>query len=214
MKKAIIFDLDGTLVNTLDSLHASVNYTLEQLKLDTISKNQCREFIGNGIKVLVEKSIESSNPKANIEFAMKLFNEYYNKNCTKDIQVYDGIFELVKILKKYDYLLFVLTNKNHYYANIIIDQIFPSDTFCKVQGYIDSQIRKPDPKSILNLIHQFDLKVENCIFIGDSQVDIQTGKGANIKTIGVTWGYRSQVDLENAKADIIVSKPLEIIEKL
>ncbi len=209
-----IFDLDGTLIDTLNSLLMSVNKMMDRLSLNHISKTQCREYIGNGAKVLVEKSLRAVLPKLDdklLNEAFKIYQEEFSKYCNYKVEAYDGIKELLNELKKRGHTLAVLSNKPHVQAVETTQNIFGSDIFDLIQGEIYGNPRKPDPKAMYSLASKLNIILEDCIFIGDTEVDIQTGKNVGVYTIGVTWGFRDIDVLKKENADIIVNSAFEIL---
>ncbi len=216
-KKAIIFDLDGTLINTLDSLYTSVNMTLNKLCLPPISMEQCRSFIGNGVRTLVKKSMQVNVEvvdKDNLDQAMEIFNDIFNVYCGYNVCPYDGIRELLHSLKESGYILAILTNKPHFQAVELVNKVFGKDLFALVQGQVDELPKKPDPKSLWNVINSLSLLHDECIYIGDSTVDIDTGNLARVDTIAVSWGFNNIEDLKACKVNVIVDYPGDIIKNL
>lgn len=217
-KKLIIFDLDGTLVYTLDSLQISVNRALQRLGVDgSITTEQCREFIGNGVQVLVEKSLLAVVADAPMEMqkqALKYFQEEFAVYGTYQVVPYEGIVEVLADRKAKGYLLAVLTNKPQVQAVEVVEELFGAGTFDLIQGQVDGFPKKPEPQSIWNVIDKLGCTRENSILIGDSEVDIQTGKNAQIYTIGVAWGYRDRSVLVRERADAIVEHASQLIEEI
>ncbi|MFI3238819.1 MAG: HAD-IA family hydrolase [Lachnospiraceae bacterium] len=214
-KKAYIFDLDGTLVDTLDSLEKAVNNTMDRLGFGHVTKMQCREYIGNGARVLVDKSLKSVIGEVQedlLDHATAIYQEEFALCCTYNVTPYEGIKDLLAELKKQGYVLAVLTNKPHAQAVVAVEEIFGEDTFDLIQGQVDGMPRKPDPKSIDCVLEELNVLKEECIFVGDSEVDVQTGKSAGVFTVGVAWGFRDEDVLRREKADVVVFKALDILE--
>ncbi len=212
-KKAIIFDLDGTLINTLDSLHTSVNMTLNELSLPLISMEQCRSFIGNGVRTLVKKSMRVNVEvveDSDLDKAMEIFNDIFKVYCGYNVRPYDGIMETLHILKEKGYILAILTNKPHLQATEVVHEIFGNDLFTVVQGQVDELPRKPDPRSLWNVISTLSLSNDQCIYIGDSTIDIETGNLANVDTIAVSWGFDDIDDLRACNANKIICHPSDL----
>ena len=182
--KACIFDLDGTLTNTLESMTYSVNLTLKEMGLSQITKDQCRMFVGNGARVLIEESLKvSGDPKASrIEEGMKIYGRIFDQN-KPDRQT-------VKVVK----------------------EIFGDNIFDYAQGQKDGIRRKPEPDGVWYLMEQMQVSKEECLYIGDSEVDAATGKNAGLKTIGVLWGFRDRKTLETAGADHLIERPEELLQ--
>ena len=213
MYQACIFDLDGTLTDTLDSLVYSVNLMLSSLNLPKISREQCRQFVGNGAKVLVEKVLRASGDVDLKLFdgAMKIYGEVFGENCTYHVRPYEGILKLLEELKKRGVRTAVLSNKPHDQAVDVVHSFFEEGCFDLVLGQCEGRPRKPDPAGIYLAAEQLLVSPKNCLYIGDSEVDIKTGIAAGVKTIGVTWGFRERETLVEAGAKYLADKPEDIL---
>ena len=212
--KACIFDLDGTLTNTLESMTYSVNLTLKEMGLSQITKDQCRMFVGNGARVLIEESLKvSGDPKASrIEEGMKIYGRIFDQNCTYHVTLYEGIPEMLKALKDRGIHLAVLSNKPDRQTVKVVKEIFEDNIFDYAQGQKDGIRRKPEPDGVWYLMEQMQVSKEECLYIGDSEVDAATGKNAGLKTIGVLWGFRDRKTLETAGADQLIERPEELLQ--
>lgn len=212
--KACIFDLDGTLTNTLESMTYSVNLTLKEMGLSQITKDQCRMFVGNGARVLIEESLKvSGDPKASrIEEGMKIYGRIFDQNCTYHVTPYEGIPEMLKALKDRGIHLAVLSNKPDRQTIKVVKEIFGDNIFDYAQGQKDGIRRKPAPDGVWYLMEQMQVSKEECLYIGDSEVDAATGKNAGLKTIGVLWGFRDRKTLETAGADHLIERPEELLQ--
>ena len=212
--KACIFDLDGTLTNTLESMTYSVNLTLKEMGLSQITKDQCRMFVGNGARVLIEESQKvSGDPKASrIEEGMKIYGRIFDQNCTYHVTPYEGIPEMLKALKDRGIHLAVLSNKPDRQTVKVVKEIFGDNIFDYAQGQKDGIRRKPAPDGVWYLMEQMRVSKEECLYIGDSEVDAATGKNAGLKTIGVLWGFRDRKTLETAGADHLIERPEELLQ--
>ena len=212
--KAVLFDLDGTLTNTLESMTYSVNLTLKEMGLSQITKDQCRMFVGNGARVLIEESLKvSGDPKASrIEEGMKIYGRIFDQNCTYHVTPYEGIPEMLKALKDRGIHLAVLSNKPDRQTVKVVKEIFGDNIFDYAQGQKDGIRRKPAPDGVWYLMEQMQVSKEECLYIGDSEVDAATGKNAGLKTIGVLWGFRDRKTLETAGADHLIERPEELLQ--
>ena len=212
--KACIFDLDGTLTNTLESMTYSVNLTLKEMGLSQITKDQCRMFVGNGARVLIEESLKvSGDPKASrIEEGMKIYGRIFDQNCTYHVTPYEGIPEMLKAFKDRGIHLAVLSNKPDRQTVKVVKEIFGDNIFDYAQGQKDGIRRKPAPDGVWYLMEQMQVSKEECLYIGDSEVDAATGKNAGLKTIGVLWGFRDRKTLETAGADHLIERPEELLQ--
>lgn len=210
MKKLCIFDLDGTLLNTLDSIAYYVNDTMKHFGLPVIETEKIRTFVGNGAKNLISRSLRYNGSELDAEKVLSVYIEKYNSDALYLVKPYDGIRELLSKLHENGVTLAVLSNKPHSSTSIMIDEIFGKDLFSVVRGPYNNEKVKPDPAVANEIAKGFEK--ENCFFIGDSDVDIETGKNALMHTVGVTWGFRDRDVLQNAGAEKIVSKAADIAD--
>lgn len=214
MYKVCIFDLDGTLTDTLDSLYVSVNGTLKELGLPRITKEECRQFVGNGARVLMEKSLLAAGEKdlLRLDEAMQIYGRIFDANCTYHVVPYEGITELLSSMKRQGMKLAVLSNKPHRQTVHVVEEIFGKQTFAQIMGQQEGIARKPDPGSALQIAKELGAEPCECVYVGDSEVDIATGRAAHMKTIGVTWGFRTRGALLEAGAEMVAGSPEEIMK--
>ena len=212
--KACIFDLDGTLTNTLESMTYSVNLTLEEMGLSKITKDQCRLFVGNGARVLMEKARKAAGDTdaSRIEEGMEIYGRIFDRNCTYHVTPYEGIPEMLKALKDKGIHLAVLSNKPDRQTVKVVKAIFGEELFDYAQGQKEGIRRKPEPDGVWYLMEQMHVSKEECLYIGDSEVDAATGRNAGLKTIGVLWGFRDRKTLETAGADDLIDRPDELLQ--
>ena len=212
--KACIFDLDGTLTNTLESMTYSVNLTLEEMELSKITKDQCRLFVGNGARVLIEKSLKAAGDTdaSRIEEGMEIYGRIFDRNCTYHVTPYEGIPEMLKALKDKGIQLAVLSNKPDRQTVKVVKAIFGEELFDYAQGQKEGIRRKPEPDGVWYLMEQMHVSKEECLYIGDSEVDAATGRNAGLKTIGVLWGFRDRKTLETAEVDDLIDRPDELLQ--
>ena len=212
--KACIFDLDGTLTNTLESMTYSVNLTLEEMGLSKITKDQCRLFVGNGARVLMEKSLKAAGDTdaSRIEEGMEIYGRIFDQNCTYHVTPYEGIPEMLKALKDKGIHLAVLSNKPDRQTVKVVKAIFGEELFDYAQGQKEGIRSKPEPDGVWYLMEQMHVSKEECLYIGDSEVDAATGRNAGLKTIGVLWGFRDRKTLETAGADDLIDRPDELLQ--
>ena len=212
--KACIFDLDGTLTNTLESMTYSVNLTLEEMGLSKITKDQCRLFVGTGARVLMEKSLKAAGDTdaSRIEEGMEIYGRIFDQNCTYHVTPYEGIPEMLKALKDKGIHLAVLSNKPDRQTVKVVKAIFGEELFDYAQGQKEGIRRKPEPDGVWYLMEQMHVSKEECLYIGDSEVDAATGRNAGLKTIGVLWGFRDRKTLETAGADDLIDRPDELLQ--
>lgn len=213
MYRACIFDLDGTLTDSLESLTYSVNETMKELKLPEITSEQCREFVGNGAKVLIEKTLKALGDEGLTRFdeAFAAYQRIFDKCCTYRVKPYPGIPEMLKEMKAQGLKLGVLSNKPDRQAVHVVEEIFGKNIFDHIQGQKDGVPRKPDPTAVLSIAAEFGSDPSETLYIGDSEVDGATGKAAGMDTVLVTWGFRSRYVLEAAEPYRIVDSTDEIL---
>lgn len=214
MINVCILDLDGTLIDTVDSLLYTVNATMKELLLPEITWHQCRDFVGNGARSLLEQSILNSCEVCEeelLEKALVIFGPIFVKSCMYKVEPYEGIQEVLDDLKSQGIRLAVLSNKPHARTVDIVENFFGKGYFEYVQGQREDVPRKPDPESIYYTIKQMNAKKEECVYVGDSEVDMETGERSNVKTIGVSWGFRDRDVLESLNPTIIVDKPEQLL---
>ena len=216
MIKACIFDLDGTLTDTLDSLVYSVNETLKEMGLGTITREQCQAFVGNGARRLLEDSLDAAgNPgHTRIEEAMEIYRRIFDVNCTYQVKPYRGIIELLKVLKGKSIRTAVLSNKPHGQTVKVVEEVIGEGLIDWAQGQQEQIARKPDPEGVYSILERFRVSKEECLYIGDSEVDIKTGHNAGLTTIGVTWGFRTREQLIEAGARNMIDKAEELLNFL
>lgn len=209
MINTIIFDLDGTLIDSIADLGLATNKTLAEMGYPSHPLTQYKQFVGNGVTKLIERALPDDH-KDRLAEAKTLFYKYYDKTCLENTLPYPGIKDLLRELKT-DYNLAVVTNKPHKYALILVNHFFP-DTFTYIFGDQGLQPVKPDPIRVRLVMDLFDVKKENVVYIGDSDVDIVTGKNAKVRSIGCAWGFRGRKELEAVGADYVVDGAKEIKE--
>ena len=213
MYKACIFDLDGTLTDTLESLTYSVNTTLQELGLSKITRKQCRAYVGEGPRPLLARSLEAvgDHELVHLEAAVEIYARVFKEGCMYKVAPYDGIIELLTGLKESGLRLAVLSNKPHVQTNKIVASFFDEGVFDCVEGLKPEVPRKPDPTAALAIAECWGIDRKECIYIGDSDTDMMTGKAAGMLTIGVTWGFRDRDVLEKHGADYLIDHPEELL---
>ena len=200
-----IFDLDGTLLETLKSMYVSVNKTMDRLGLPAITIDECRRFVGCGADYLIRESLKAVGDVEMTCFndAKRMYAEIFRDYCTYDTIPYKGITELLGNLKSKGFKLGVLSNKPHERANQVILNAFGDEIFDAVMGQCDDRPRKPDPAGVYELLGMLKGTPESCVYIGDSEIDVRTGRRAGIFTIAVSWGFRDRMLLTAEHPDFI-----------
>lgn len=205
-----IFDLDGTLADTLYDLADATNFALEKLGYPTHPYEKYNKFVGNGVQKLCYRALPDDK-KDDTEKLIEIFSDYYGKHFLDKTSLYDGMKNCLDILSENNVILAVATNKPQNFAQQIVSELLPEYNFIKVLGGCSERPKKPDTAIISEIISE--LPEDNHIFmIGDSNVDIQTAKNAGISSIGCVWGFRGREELENAGADFIAETPSDIAE--
>ena len=195
MKKLAVFDLDGTLLYTLGDLHASTNFALRSEGLPERSLDEVRQFVGNGIRLLIERAVPEGMDKQTIDRVFDVFRRHYADHCTDTTKPYTGIPELLAALKAKGMLLGVVSNKADAPVKTIIAHYFP-DVFDSVVGEKEGVRKKPAPDSVLHTISQLGADIKSTVYIGDSDVDAQTATNAKCSCVLVSWGFRERKTLE------------------
>lgn len=214
--RGCIFDLDGTLTNTLESLTYSVNLTLKEMELPSITTDQCKRFVGDGARKLIERTLEACGDRSlsRLDEGMEIYGRIFHDNCTYHVTPYDGVMEMLADLKSMGMRLAVLSNKPHGQAVDVVRQIFGDGVFDFVQGQSEELPRKPDPAGVLYLLDKMGIKKEECVYVGDSEVDVATAKAAGVTGLAATWGFRSRQVLEEAGAGVLIDHPGELVDFL
>lgn len=209
--KAYIFDLDGTLLDTLLDLANAVNFAMRAKGYPERTTGEVRSFIGNGIKVLIKRSVpENTNGKDYAE-ALEIFTKYYLEHIADNTKPYDGITQVVETLRSNGCKVAVLSNKVHIAAQAVVKDFF-GDIFDIVVGKMDEFPSKPEPESLFYTMKTLGVKPEDCVYIGDSDVDVLTAHNAGLPCIGVTWGNRDEDVLIASGAEYIARTPNEILD--
>ena len=213
MKDAVIFDLDGTLLNTLGDLRAATNHALEVRGLPPHSMEEIRQFIGNGIRLLICRAMPEGTPEAEIDAALDDFKAYYAAHIHDRTVPYDGIPQLLTALRKRGIKVAVLSNKIDSASQQLIEYFFPEKTDVVFGEHVGVP-RKPDPTSCRMVMQQLGVQPEQVLYVGDSGTDMQTAKNAGLYAVGVTWGFRSKEVLLKYGADVLVHRPEQILQIL
>lgn len=209
--KGIIFDLDGTLVNSLEDISDAMNSVLTGLNYPTHTYDTYQYFIGSGLRNLVSKALPESNNSADeIENCFGSMVNGYRETCTLKTKPYEGITELLDNLVSRNIKLAVFSNKSDELTKKITSEIFP-DYFDASVGLSVESLKKPNPFEALAISKNWNLKPEQVIFIGDSDIDMQTAVNANMLPVGVTWGYRTEEELKASGAKVVIHNPFELI---
>ena len=218
MIKAVIYDVDGTVLDTLSTIAHYGNKALEHFGFLPLPEENYKHYAGNGAKVLIERMLEASGVSVceHFEKVFTYYNEIYNASPVAFTKPFDGIRELVVALKEKGIKQAVVSNKPDFATRGVMSVCF-TDEFDRVYGARDGIKLKPDPEALISVLDELCVKNSECLYVGDTSVDMDTGRNADVKTIGVLWGFRDREELEEHGADFIVDKPeqiLEIVNKL
>ena len=212
--KACIFDLDGTLCNTLESMAVSANQVLQPFGYEPLPAENFRYYAGAGARTLVERALKDAGDKelVHLDEAFEAYRDIFNKDCTYKVTVYDGMHKTLETLKNMGMKLAVLSNKPHAQTVKVIHELFGDDLFDRVQGQQDGIAKKPDPAGAFAIAEAFGVKPEECMYIGDTNVDMMTGNRAGMFTVGVLWGFRTREELMENNAHALAEQPEDLIE--
>ncbi|MGN0468118.1 MAG: HAD family hydrolase [Acutalibacteraceae bacterium] len=211
MYKAVIFDLDGTLLNTLDDLAASVNYALKSFGFPERTIEEVRRFIGNGVVKLMQRATPDGIDEAKFNECFEAFRTYYLEHMTDNTAPYNGIMQLLDELKKRNIKTAVVSNKLHSGVVGLCKDFFGNSLTCAF-GVENESERKPSPANVFKAFKKLGISASEAIYVGDSEVDVHTAKNSGLDCIGVTWGFRDRKELEENGAKFIVNKPMEILD--
>lgn len=214
-KKTVIFDLDGTLLNTLEDLADSTNFVLEYYKFPKRTIGEVKQFVGNGVQKLIERAIPDGLNNPYFENCLALFKMHYKKNMFNKTASYDGISQMLDKLKTMGIKTAVVSNKFDDAVKCLCNKYFEGlIDFCAGENEQHGIRKKPAPDTVLKVLKEFKLSPGEAIYVGDSEVDIQTAKNADMDCISVLWGFKNEKFLLSNGAKILISKPDEIFEYL
>ena len=205
----IVFDMDGTVLNTLEDLTISVNYVLEKFGMPKRTLEEYRMFFGNGIRHALELSLPESTSPDILDEMIPVFREHYDRHCLDNTGPYDGILDLMKELKKQGYKMAIVSNKIDSAVKELNDRFF-SDFVDVAIGEKPGIRRKPAPDTVFEALKELKSNVNEAVYIGDSEVDYATAQNSGLKCISVLWGFRDKEYLEEIGADIFAEKPGDI----
>lgn len=215
MKKLVIFDLDGTLLNTIEDLGHATNYALEKNGFPTHTIASYPFFVGNGVRRLITRVLpEDNRTPAIIDTLLKDFREFYDVHCCDCTKPYAGIPELLRDLRDQDVKVAVASNKYDAAVQKIINHYFGDIDFVAIQGQVDGVNVKPDPSIVFGILAKAQVPKSEVLYVGDSGVDMETARRACIDSVGVTWGFRPEKELVEYYAGTIVHQPNVILDLL
>jgi phosphoglycolate phosphatase len=208
--QAILFDLDGTLADTLAGIAWSMNHALEQLGLPTHPADRYRRFVGNGIEKLVERALPDDWADR-VDEITAMYRPILEAEGTPRTNVFDGVPEMLEQLAARGLRLAVLSNKPHKATCDVVAHLFADHDFAVVRGHVDGTPVKPNPASARQVLAELGIQASGAWYVGDSDVDMQLAHNAGLRAIGVTWGMRDRAELQAHGADAIIDHPAELL---
>lgn len=216
MKKAVVFDLDGTLTDTIASIKISADKAVGKFGFGPFSEEEYKYFVGDGAACLIERCLQAGGDEK-LQFFQDAYEEYqkvFEEYCMYRVEPYQGIRALLKELKERGVRLAVLSNKPHARTVEVIGTIFKEEGFDVVRGQTEGVPKKPSPEGVFRILETFSLKPEEILYLGDTGTDMKTGKAAGAFTIGALWGFRERQELMENGADAIIENPLQLLDYL
>jgi phosphoglycolate phosphatase len=211
--KAIIFDLDGTLSDSIEDIADSLNPVLKEHNFPTYNINAYKQLVGNGLKKLVHDAIPIEHRDSPIEVeCTKAFYKIYSSNCLNKTKPYDGINDLLNKLNSKKIKYAILSNKAEEFTKQMALTLFPKIKFDFIVGVTIEQEKKPNPKGALKISEALGFKPEEIIFVGDGGVDMQTANNAGMLAVGALWGFKSKEELEQNGAKYLIKHPFELLQ--
>lgn len=201
MNKIAVFDLDGTLLDTLDDLRDSVNHALLAGGMPPRSREEVRSFVGNGIAKLIERSLPQGVSPETAAETLSLFKAHYAENCCNGTRPYDGVPELLRELKAQGFTLAVVSNKADSLSKKLMERFYPG-IFTEVRGELPEVRKKPAPDPLLLCCQDIGAPVGETVYVGDMEIDLQTALSAGTRCVLVSWGFRSAKELEILNAPV------------
>lgn len=211
--KAVVFDLDGTLLNTLDDLADGVNYALGQFGYAQRTTDEVRRFVGNGVHKLIERALPETVDERTTEDVFECFKHYYVRHCRVKTGLYDGIEELLNALKAKGYLLAIVSNKLQSGVDEL-HRLYFSDTVQIAIGERPELRRKPAPDMVHLALEALGVTKDEALYVGDSEVDVATAHAVGMTCVSVLWGFRDKTTLEQQGARLFINEPLELLSLL
>ncbi len=214
--RGVIFDLDGTLSDSIISIAYCANRALEKYGLSSFVTDRYKYFVGDGAATLIHRCVENQETDRSdlYEQVKAEYDRLFAVDCMYKVKPYPGIVELLQELKKRQIPIAVLSNKPHPNTLKVIHDLFGDDMFTIVQGQIPQIEKKPSPDGVLYIAEKLGIPAEQFLYVGDTNTDMQTGKNAGAFTVGVLWGFRDRKELEDNDADAIIETPMELLQYL
>lgn len=210
IKKAVLFDLDGTLLDTLDDLTDGVNYVMQQYGEPLHSKEAVRSFVGNGVRNLMRKAVPGGESNPTFEEQLALNIEYYRNHNRNKTAPYEGILDLLKTLRDNGLFIAILSNKDEVAVKELCEHFFGED-YDLALGNTKDRPRKPNPAIVEAALDEFDIAREEVLYVGDSETDAETASHAKVDALLVSWGFRGRDVLDACDCLAVIDKPKEVL---
>ncbi len=212
MIQLVIFDLDGTLLNTIDDIAICTNHVLAQYELPTHEVDAYKYFVGKGFDFLIDKAIPEGTSTTLRNRVLEDFSAYYQEHKTDNTDLYPGITPALEALQARGIALAIASNKTHAAMPALVAHYFPTINFIAALGNKPGVPLKPDPTVVNNIITEVNVPLENMLYVGDTQVDMKTAEAAHLTSVGVLWGFRGKEELLEAGAQHIIENPMQLLD--
>ena len=214
MKKAVIFDLDGTLSDSIASMKYCGDRALAPFGYGPFPESDYKYFVGDGAANLIKRALKAGGDEKLVHFeeAFALYKKFFAENCMYQVKPYEGIPELLAALKEKGLKIAVLSNKPHDQTIDVIETLFGKGYFDVIQGQKENVAIKPSPEGVFQILNQLGIGAQDILYLGDTATDMKTGKSAGAFTVGALWGFRKREELEENHADAIIAHPLELLQ--
>lgn len=210
---AIIFDLDGTLLNSIGDIAACGNEALASMGFPLLTVDEFKSHVGEGMVGLARKVLPpGKRDEATVGAFLEIYRTLYSRKWHETTVPYDGIEDVLEKLRARGIPLAVLSNKRDEFTKACVDRLLPAGTFQEVRGESEVTPQKPDPRGALTVARSLGVEPQRCLLVGDSEVDAETARRAGMEFVGVEWGYRSRMELEKAGARKLVQAPNQLLE--
>ena len=212
MIKGLIFDVDGTLIDSIGDIHHSVNLALKDFGFNEVEYNFVKLNTGRGFRILIQDCLPQVHDEKLIDEITKVYSSYYGKHYNERTRAYDGVHETLRKLQELGIKMGVNSNKKDSYTKDLMSSIFPDINFVAVYGERTGIKNKPDPTTANEIVEMMNLKKEEVLYVGDSEVDIRTSKNAELNSIGCKWGFRGEKILIEEGATYIIDEPSKMLD--
>ena len=214
MIRLVIFDLDGTAVDTLESLAYTVNRVMKRLGLREMPVENFKYYAGDGARKMIKSCLKDAGDitASHLDEALDIYCEEFKKGCTYHVKPFPGLTETLEDLREYGVQLAICTNKAQMYAESVIKKVYGKNMFDYILGEGSGYPRKPEPDGALHIAEHLGVTPEECLYVGDTNTDMKTGLAAEMYTVGVTWGFRTREELEAFHPHRVIDRPQELLD--